>query len=110
VKSLRLILTEIIRLQTQLVGPAELRRAKEYSIGTSRMSLERSSSQNMRAGSSVLAYGRIVPPDEVHERLRSVTAEELQDAAKIFLNPHAAALAVIGPSPDAKAIQTIFSV
>jgi len=109
-KSLRLILTEITRLQTQLVGPAELRRAKEYSIGTSRMSLERSSSQNMRAGSSVLAYGRIVPPDEVHERLRRVTAEEVQEAAKIFLNPHAAALAVIGPSPDAHAIQTIFSV
>ena len=108
-KSLRLILTEIERIKTQLVGPAELKRAKEYSIGTSRMSLERTSSQNMRAGSSALVYGRIVPPEEVHERIRRVTAEEVQQSAQKYLDAQSAALAVIGPSPDAKAITSLFS-
>jgi predicted Zn-dependent peptidase len=99
-KSLALILTAFEKLRTEPVGTAELRRAKEYAIGTSRMSLERTSSQNMRLGNSVLTYGRVVTPDIIHDRIRAVTAEQILAVARKFLDPATLTLAVIGPSCD----------
>lgn len=99
-RSLRLIFAEFERLCTQPVGAAELKRAKEYAVGSSRMSLERTSSQNMRLGSSVLVYGKIVDPEIVHEKIRAVTADEIRAAAREILDPSRLVLALVGPSPD----------
>jgi predicted Zn-dependent peptidase len=106
-KSLRLILSEIHNIKTRPVRPAELRRAKEYAVGTSRMALERSSSQNMRVGSSVLVHGNVVDSEEIHARLRAVTADDIQAVASDFLDPRRATVAVIGPSPDEATIRKI---
>ena len=88
-------------------GAAELKRAKEYAIGSSRMSLERTSSQNMRMGSSVLVYGKIVDPETVHDQLRAVTAQEIQSVAREVLNPSAITLAMIGPDPDERMLAKV---
>lgn len=104
-KSLRLILAAFEDVKNRSVRPAELKRAKEYAVGTSRMSLERTSSQNMRLGGSVLVYGEIVPPEDVHARLRAVTAEDVQAAARDFLDARSATVAIIGPSPEASEIE-----
>jgi predicted Zn-dependent peptidase len=103
-KSLRLILSTFEDLKKRPPRPAELKRAKEYAVGTSRMSLERTSAQNMRLGGSVLVYGRIIDPEQVHSRLRAVTEEEVQSAAIDFLNPRRATAAIVGPAPDEAAI------
>ena len=99
-KSLRLILSTFEDLKKRPVRPAELKRAKEYAVGTSRMSLERTSTHNMRLGGSVLVYGRIIDPEEIHSRLRGVTCEDVQAAAKDFLDAHRATAAIVGPAPD----------
>jgi len=104
-KSLALILGQFEILRTKLVGPAELRRAKEYSVGTSRMSLERASSQSMRIGSSVLVYGKIVEPEVAHERIRAVTAEEVRTIALEVLDPARITLALVGPDPETKMLE-----
>lgn len=104
-KSFRIIREEFADLQTRLVRPAELRRAKEYAVGTSRMSLERTSSQNVRAGSSVLVYGKIIDPEDIHAKLRAVTAEDVQAAAHDFLKPLRATVAVVGPAPEESEIR-----
>ena len=106
-KSLRLILSAFEDLKKRPPPAAELKRAKEYAVGTSRMSLERTSAQNMRLGGSVLVYGRIIDPEEVHSRLRAVTEEEVQSAAVDFLDPRRATAAVVGPAPDEAAIAGI---
>ncbi len=103
-KSLRLILSAFEDLKKRPVRPAELKRAKEYAVGTSRMSLERTSAQNMRLGGSVLVYGKIIAPEEVHSRLRAVTSEDVQAAATDFLDARRATAAIVGPAPDEKAI------
>ena len=71
------------------------------------MSLERTSAQNMRLGGSVLVYGKIIDPEEVHSRLRAVTEEEVQSAAVDFLDPRRATAAIVGPAPDEAAIAGI---
>jgi len=99
-KTLRLIYGQFEVFRTKPVGAAELKRAKEYAIGSSRMSLERTSSQNMRMGSSVLVYGKIVDPESVHERLREVTAEEILTVACEVLDSKRVTMALVGPDPD----------
>ncbi len=99
-RTLALIFTQLERLKEKSVPPAELKRAKEYAVGSSRMSLERASTQSARIGGSLLAYGKIVRPEEAHERLRAVTAEEVRDVARSVLDTRRLALALVGPSPD----------
>jgi predicted Zn-dependent peptidase len=108
-KALKLIRDELRRIASEPPRPSELRRAKEYAVGTSRMALERTSSQNMRAGTYVLVYGDILDPEGIHARLREVTAEEVSSAALDFLDPSAAAVAVVGPAPDTASIEQILS-
>ncbi|MDX2081797.1 MAG: pitrilysin family protein [Terrimicrobiaceae bacterium] len=109
-KSLRLILTQFEALREKPVGAAELRRAKEYAIGTSRMSLERTSSQNMRVGVSVLVYDRIIEPDLAHERIRAVTADDVREVARAVLDPRRLTLALVGPNPDVSMLSRVLGV
>lgn len=106
-KSLELILAQFANLREINVGAAELKRAKEYSVGSSRMSLERASTQSMRVGASVLVYGEILAPEAAHERIRAVTAEEIRIAASEILNPSRMSLALVGPDPEAAMLERI---
>lgn len=109
-KSLALVLAQCESLSKKTVPAAELRRAKEYSIGSSRMSLERSSSQNMRLGGSILAHDRVIDPEAAHERLRAVTAEDVRDAAREILDPARLTVAIVGPNPDEKMLKKLLAV
>ncbi len=108
-KSLRVILATFEDLRKRPVRPAELRRAKEYAVGTSRMALERSSNQNSRLGGSVIVHGRIVEAAELHAQVRAVTAEDVQSAARDLLDPRRATVAVVGPAPDLAGIEALLS-
>jgi predicted Zn-dependent peptidase len=106
-KSLSLVLAQCELLSKKAISAAELRRAKEYSIGTGRMSLERASSQNMRLGGSVLAHGEIIEPETVNEKIRCVTADEILEAARQILDPSRITVAVVGPEPDLKMLRRL---
>ena len=99
-KSLRLILAQFDLLSKKPIGSAELRRAKEYTIGSNRMSLERSSSQNARLGGALLAQGKIVDIETINERLRAVTPDDILSVAREILDPSRLTVAVVGPKPD----------
>jgi len=107
-KCLELIRDEISKLASRPPGPAEFRRAKEFTIGTNRMALERSSSQCARVGGSVLAHGRIVDPEESHARLRAISPEEVSACAGKYLDRSRATIAIVGPNPDAADAEKIF--
>jgi predicted Zn-dependent peptidase len=108
-KSLSLVLAQCESLSKKNIPAAELRRAKEYSIGSARMSLERASSQNMRLGGSILAHGEIIEPEVVNERIRRVTADEVREAATQILDPSRLTVAVVGPDPDTKMLHRLLS-
>ena len=106
---MRLILAQCDLLRKKPVGAAELRRAKEYTIGSNRMALERTSSQNMRLGGSVLAHGRIAEPESVNEKIRKVDAAEIQSLAQEILDPARLTLSVVGPNPDETMLKNILA-
>jgi len=99
-KALKLIFAECRRIAEKGPSAAELRRACDYSIGTSRMALERASTQNYRLGTALLTYGKIVPPEQVYERLTKVTSEEIRKAASQVFNRRTLCLAMVGPGPS----------
>jgi len=106
-KALGLILRECDRLMEKGPSAAELRRACDYSIGTSRMALERAATQNYRLGTSLLTHGKIVPPEEVYNRLANVTREEVRKVASQVFNRRSLCLAMVGPGPSNEEILSL---
>ena len=103
-KALGLILRECKRIIEKGPSAAELRRACDYSIGTSRMALERAATQNYRLGTSLLTHGKIVPPEQVYDRLAKVTREEIRKVAAQILNRRTLCVAMVGPGPAQAAL------
>ena len=106
-KALGLILKECDRIAEKGPSKSELRRASDYSIGTSRMALERASIQNYRLGTALLTYGKIVPPEQVYDRLAKVTPEEIRKVASQVLNRRTLCLAMVGPGPVEKTLRKL---
>ena len=98
-KALKLILTECRRIAEKGPSVAELRRARDYSIGTSRMALERAATQNYRLGTSLLTYGKVVTPESVYDRLAKVTPAEIQAVARKIFQNRTLCLAMVGQGP-----------
>jgi predicted Zn-dependent peptidase len=99
-KAMKLILKECRRIAEKGVSVAELRRACDYSIGTSRMALERAATQNYRLGTLLLTLGRIIPPEEVYATLAKVTPSEIQNLAQEIFRSETISLAMIGQGPS----------
>jgi predicted Zn-dependent peptidase len=95
-KAMRLVGREFRRLRDEPVRKAELDRAKEYAIGSSRMSLERTSAQNARIGYATVFYGEVMDAEEAHARLRAVTPDDIQRLARESLRPELVTTTVIG--------------
>lgn len=106
-KALRLILRECGRIAEKGPSAAEVRRACDYSIGTSRMALERAGTQNYRLGISLLTYGRVLPPEEAYDRMARVTPEEIRKEASRILNRRTLCLAMVGPGPSREELQRL---
>ena len=98
-KALTLILRECSRIAEKSPSVAELRRACDYSIGTSRMALERAATQNYRLGTSLLTYGKVVTPESVYDRLAKVTPAEIQAIAQKIFQKRTLCLAMVGSGP-----------
>lgn len=108
-KSLRLILESLESLRRNPVSARELRRAVEFLVGSSRMALERTSTQSSRLGNSILAMGKIVDPETVTARIRAVTPDDILSAARTFLDPSRITLAVVGPNPDTPMLRKLLA-
>ena len=74
----------------------ELERAKEYNIGSLQLSLEDSRSVAQFYGMRQLLQRKIETPEEIIERLRRVTVEEVNKVARQLLLADQMRLAVIG--------------
>ena len=103
-KALKLIFAECRRIAEKGPSAAELRRSCDYSIGTSRMALERAATQNYRLGTSLLTYGKVVAPESVYDRLAKVTSTEIQAVAQKILTMKTLSLAMVGSGPSEKEI------
>lgn len=96
-EALRLIIREISRLKRRAATPRELRRAKDYAIGTILLGLEGSSAYAGWIAESLLAFGRVIQPDEFVRQIEGVTASDIRRLANAILSPSHFNLALIAP-------------
>ncbi len=94
------ILKELAKVTQEAVPEDELTKARDYTVGSFRLSLETPIALAQRAGEQLLTLGEIEPIETVVERLRSVSAEDLLRVAQRVLVPENTALAVVGPDLD----------
>ncbi len=80
-RSKKLVLKELQKLKEQPLGTMQLHMAKEQMIGQLAMAQENNTSLMLMMGKSILDMGKIRSLDTVFERIRNVTAKELQEIA-----------------------------
>jgi predicted Zn-dependent peptidase len=110
-KAVRLILREVNRLRDRAVGAAELRRARDYSVGQLRLGLESPASQMLWMGEHLLAYDRVIAPDAVADALGRVSADAIRRLACAGLRPGAMSAALLAPElteRDAARLRAVF--
>jgi predicted Zn-dependent peptidase len=96
-KALKLTTRELSKLADKAPPPAELRRARDYVIGTLDLSMENTENQMMWLGEQYLGYGKVEPPRELKSKLAKVTAAEVRSAARDFFQPDRISLALVSP-------------
>ena len=106
-ETVSVIFEELEKLTEEEVGQEELTKARDYTVGSFRLSLESSMALGQRAGESLLTLGEIEPVESVVAKLRAVTAAEVKRVAKRILKRERAALAVVGPSVEEAELRTL---
>jgi len=103
-EAVQVILEELEKLTQEPVGDDELTKARDYTIGSFRLSLETPMALGQRAGESLLTLGEIEPVESVVEKLRAVGPEDLIRVARRVLRRERAALSVVGPGVEEEAL------
>jgi predicted Zn-dependent peptidase len=100
--ALRAIHRELDKLCQRPPSKKELRQAQEYSIGQNELGLESTNNQIMWMGESLLAYGKVLDPEEVQAKFKEVTALQIQEAANLCFAPPRMGLGIVGPVDSTK--------
>ncbi len=103
-QSVSLILRELRRFAMKPVSGTALRAASEYAIGSSRMAAESPVSQMTSMAECLLFFGRYVPQDQVHARLRTVTPADVQALARRIFQPGNLHAVFVGPAGEEAAL------
>jgi len=101
---MELVCNEIRNIQKNGIPEEELRRAKDQMKGNLFLSLENVSTRMSRLAESQLYLGKVVPPEEVVEKINQVTAEQIREFARTALTPETFAIASVGPWDDCAAL------
>ncbi|GAB1348100.1 pitrilysin family protein [Ignavibacteriales bacterium] len=96
-KAIKNIEKELNKFREREIDQRELKRAKEYLKGSILLTLESTSNRMIRMANLLLNHGRIIPVEEVIQKIDAVTAEEIKDLAdellrfenftKVFIKP-----------------------
>ena len=105
----RVILEELFKLTEETVPDKELVRARDYTVGTFRLSLETTMALAQRSGENLLATGEIEPVEEVVAKLEAVTAEDVRRVARRIIRRDNLAAAVVGPGTSQEDLSNLLA-
>ena len=93
---LELSLAELRETVRNAVTEEELRIAKDQAISSILLGLESSSARAGTLARQEIIHGRRISPDEVIEKIRNTTVDELQEVARTYFKSETLALGVLG--------------
>ena len=100
-KAIGLIFKELARLKNKPIGRAELKRAKDYVIGQTRLGLESTTHQMMWLGDNIISHGKFLAPDASIARLSAVTSSDIQQLAQSAIKRSRTSVAMVSPGLSA---------
>lgn len=106
-QAVQAIVKELSRLVQEKVGEEELRRAKQFLLGKTMLAMEDSEQVAEFYGMQDLLEKKIETLDNLEEKIKLVTAEEVQAIARELFQSMQLRLAVIGPHKDAQALDKL---
>jgi predicted Zn-dependent peptidase len=98
-KSIKLVEKELQLLKEKPLGSMQLHFAKEQLIGQLAMAEENNSGLMLMMGKSILDLDRIESLESIFERIRSITATELQDIAHEMFDQQQFSILTFEPEP-----------
>ena len=101
-KALALTMTELRRLREKAPTTSELRRARDYLIGQLELSLESTENQMNWVAEQLLGFDKIIPPDQIKDRLHEVRPSDLRRAAQDFFQPDRLCLSLVSPLKNSR--------
>jgi len=93
----QVILEEVFKLCDEPVPEEEMARARDYTVGTFRLSLETPMALAQRAGENLLTAGEIEPIDQVVAKVEAVTAHDVMRVACSLFRRDGVSAAAVGP-------------
>jgi len=93
---LELSLSELREVVRNSVTEEELFIAKDQAISSILLSLESSSARAGTLARQEIIHGRRISPDEVIEKIRDTTVDQLQEVARTYFKSETLALGVLG--------------
>ena len=106
-EGIRVILGEFKKIRDKKITPAELQKAKDNYVGKRSILLESSHAKGLFYCEQELLEGRMLDPEEIYEKIRKVTRDQIQEAASDIFKPEKLNLAVIGPYGDKSRFQKL---
>jgi predicted Zn-dependent peptidase len=100
---------ELRKLVDEPVGPEELTKARDYTIGSFRLGLETSMALAQRAGEQLLMLGAIEPIEDVVARLEAVTADDVQRVARRIIRSDNVSMSLVGPGADGEQLRELLA-
>jgi len=101
----KVILEEVFKLVDETVPEDELTRARDFTIGNFRLSLESTMALTQWTGENLITMGEIEGIDEVVSNLAAVTAEDVQRVARRLFTRDNVAMSLVGPKADARLLE-----
>lgn len=90
-------LQEMDRLREGGIPAEELAKAKQMAVGRTELRMEDTRAVAGWMGAQALLRGEVFTVDEVADRFRAVTAEQIQDVVERYLTRESATIAAVGP-------------
>jgi len=108
-KAIKTILGEYKKIAKQKVSPTELKKAKEYTMGTTLINMESSDAQASFVAFQELLTNEILTLEEKFDKIEAVTINDIQRVAQDIFKPEKLNLALIGPFKDKNRFDKILS-
>jgi predicted Zn-dependent peptidase len=105
----KVIVEELLRLTAEPATEEELTRARDYTVGNFRLGLETTMALTRYTGEDLLTLGRIEAVDDVVARLRAVTADDIQELAKLLIAADRLAMSAVGPQASIDVLEKALS-
>jgi len=109
-EAIEAILLEYKKIRDEKISAAEITKAKDWLMGTTRLSLETSDEMAMWIGEQEILRKEILTQEQIFSKIKAVSAADLQRVARDIFQPAQLNLALIGPFKEKERFEKLLKI